>query len=63
MNSSTPPDARVSRRVFLAAAAAVSAAGYLQIPSAPAATAATAATVATVVASEPRPHNTLLGLL
>lgn len=57
MNSSTPPDARVSRRVFLAAAAAVSAAGYLQIPSAPAATAAT------VVASEPRPHNTLLGLL
>lgn len=60
MNSSTPPDARVSRRVFLAAAAAVSAAGYLQIPSAPAATAATAATV---VASEPRPHNTLLGLL
>ncbi|WUJ75484.1 hypothetical protein OG809_19910 [Kribbella soli] len=60
MNSSTPPDARLSRRVFLAAAAAVSAAGYLQIPSAPAATAATAATV---VASEPRPHNTLLGLL
>ncbi|RZU15807.1 hypothetical protein EV645_3345 [Kribbella rubisoli] len=60
MTSSTPPDARVSRRVFLAAAAAVSAAGYLQIPSAPAATAATAATV---VASEPRPHNTLLGLL
>jgi hypothetical protein len=60
MNSSTPPDARVSRRVFLAAAAAASAAGYLQILSAPAATAATAATV---VASEPRPHNTLLGLL
>lgn len=57
MNSSTPPDARLSRRVFLAAAAAVSAAGYLQLPSAPAAAAAT------VVASEPRPHNTLLGLL
>ncbi|MGW6194647.1 hypothetical protein ACWF0M_00735 [Kribbella sp. NPDC055110] len=52
MNSSTPPDARLSRRVFLAAAAAVSAAGYLQLPSTPAAAAAA-----------PRPHNTLLGVL
>lgn len=56
MNSSTPPDARLSRRVFLAAAAAVSAAGYLQLPSTPAA-AAVAADPA------PRPHNTLLGVL
>ncbi len=56
MNSSTPPDARLSRRVFLAAAAAVSAAGYLQLPSTPA-----AATVAAGPA--PRPHNTLLGVL
>jgi len=53
VNSSTPPDARVSRRIFLAAAAAVSAAGYLQLPSTP----AHAATQA------PRPHNTLLGVL
>lgn len=53
MNSSTPPDARVSRRVFLAAAAAVSAAGYLQLPGTPALAAAPA----------PRPHNTLLGVL
>ena len=57
MNSSTPPDARVSRRIFLAAAAAVSAAGYLQLPSTPAAAAAVAADPA------PRPHNTLLGVL
>ncbi|MER7243867.1 hypothetical protein [Kribbella sp. NPDC000426] len=55
MNSSTPPDARLSRRVFLTAAAAVSAAGYVQLPRTPA-----AAVVATV---ESRPHNTLLGLL
>lgn len=56
MNSSSPPDARLSRRVFLAAAAAVSAAGYLQLPSTPAAAA---------VAADPaaRPHNTLLGVL
>ncbi|WP_410791122.1 hypothetical protein [Kribbella sp. C-35] len=54
MNSSTPPDARLSRRVFLAAAAAVSAAGYLQLPSTPAVAAADPA---------PRPHNTLLGVL
>ena len=56
MTSSTPPDARLSRRVFLAAAAAVSAAGYLQLPRTPAAAA---------VAADPalRPHNTLLGLL
>lgn len=54
MNSSTPPDAGLSRRAFLAAAAAVSVAGYLQIPSAP---------VAAAMASEPRPHRTLLGVL
>lgn len=57
MNSSTPPDARLSRRVFLTAAAAVSAAGYLQLPRAPAVAAAVAADQA------PRPHNTLLGVL
>ena len=56
MNSSTPPDARLSRRVFLAAAAAVSAAGYLQLPSTPAAAVLAAAPA-------PRPHNTLLGVL
>ena len=56
MTSSTPPEARLSRRVFLAAAAAVSAAGYLQLPTTPA-----AAAVAEV--SAPRPHNTLLGVL
>ncbi|WP_329000116.1 hypothetical protein OHA18_37505 [Kribbella sp. NBC_00709] len=59
MISSTPPDARLSRRVFLAAAAAVSAvsaAGYLQLPGSP-----TAAAVAADPA--PRPHNTLLGVL
>jgi len=56
VNSPTPPDARLSRRVFLAAAAAVSAAGYLQLPSTP-----TAAAVAADPA--PRPHNTLLGVL
>ncbi|MEJ1109430.1 MULTISPECIES: hypothetical protein [unclassified Kribbella] len=56
MNSSTPPDARLSRRVFLAAAVAVSAAGYLQLPSTPAAAAVTADLA-------PRPHNTLLGVL
>jgi hypothetical protein len=53
VNASTPPDARLSRRVFLAAAAAVSAAGYLQLPSTPAIAADPA----------PRPHNTLLGVL
>ena len=58
MNSSTPPEPRLSRRVFLAAAAAVSAAGYLQIPSTPAVAAAAA-----VASEEPRPHNTLLGVL
>ena len=57
MNSSTPPDARLSRRVFLTAAAAVSAAGYLQLPRTPALAAAVAADPA------PRPHNTLLGVL
>lgn len=56
MNSSTPPDARLSRRLFLAAAAAASAAGYLQLPRTPA-----AAAVATDPA--PRPHHTLLGVL
>jgi hypothetical protein len=54
VNSSTPPDARLSRRVFLAAAAAVSAAGYLQLPGTPA---------AATVDLAPRPHNTLLGVL
>lgn len=43
----------LSRRVFLAAAAAASAAGLLQLPGTP----AVAATPA------PRPHNTLLGVL
>lgn len=52
MNSSNP----LSRRVFLAAAVAVGAAGRLQLPSTPA-TAAVAADPA------PRPHNTLLGVL
>ncbi|GAA1145031.1 hypothetical protein GCM10009630_49640 [Kribbella jejuensis] len=52
MNSSDP----LSRRVFLAAVAAVSAAGYVQLPRTPA-----AAAVATNPA--PRPHNTLLGVL
>ena len=61
MNSSTPPDARLSRRVFLAAAAAVSAAGYLRLPSTPAAAAIAAKAVAADPA--PRPHNTLLGVL
>ncbi|WP_165552992.1 hypothetical protein [Kribbella speibonae] len=52
MNSSTP----LSRRVFLAAVAAVSAAGYLQRTSTPAA--------AAVTADPPsRPHDTLLGVL
>lgn len=56
MNSSTPPDARLSRRVFLAAATAVSAAGYLRLPSTP-------AVAAVAAAPAPRPHNTLLGVL
>lgn len=56
MNSSTSPDARLSRRVFLAAAAAASAAGYVQLPRTPAA-------AAVVVTVESRPHDTLLGLL
>ncbi|HWD79355.1 MAG TPA: hypothetical protein VG497_10735 [Kribbella sp.] len=55
MNSSTSPEAHLSRRVFLAAAVAVGAAGCLQIPGPPAA--------AAVSSEEPRPHNTLLGLL
>ncbi|MFC6156509.1 hypothetical protein [Kribbella jiaozuonensis] len=60
MNSPTPPGAGLSRRVFLAAAAAVSVAGYLRLPSTPA-----AAAVATDLAADPapRPHNTLLGVL
>ncbi|MFF0269046.1 hypothetical protein [Kribbella sp. NPDC004536] len=57
MNSSTPPYARLSRRALLTAAAAVGAAGYLQLPRTPAAAAVVVATPA------PRPHNTLLGLL
>ena len=57
MNSSTAPDARLSRRVFLVAAAAASAATCLQLPSTPAVAAGTAA------ASAPRPHRTLLGVL
>jgi len=56
VNSSTPPDARLSRRVFLAAAATVGAAGYLQLPRTPAVAAVTADLA-------PRPHNTLLGVL
>jgi hypothetical protein len=56
VNSSPPPDARLSRRVFLAAAAAMSAAGYLPLPRTPAAAAVGADPA-------PRPHNTLLGVL
>lgn len=56
MNSSTPPAARLSRRVFLAAAAAASTAGYLQLSRTPVA-------AAEAVAPAPRQHRTLLGLL
>ena len=52
MNSSNP----LSRRVFLAAAVAASAAVCLRLPSTPAAAAVAAN-------SAPRPHNTLLGVL
>ncbi|GAA1585039.1 hypothetical protein GCM10009804_46640 [Kribbella hippodromi] len=56
MTSSTPPDSRLPRRVFLAAAAAAVTAGYLQHSRTP-------ASAAVVVTPAPRPHNTLLGVL